>query len=190
MYTKTEVRDQIRVKKRTMTKEDILEKSNKIWENLRNTKEFINAEYLYMYVSYNQEVITRPYIKESIHAGKKVAVPKIIDGCMEFFQIEDIGQLEKGYQGILEPKDGKLIRKEPGLMLLPGLAFDRSLHRCGYGGGFYDAYLQRYDKGNLIKFALSYKYQVFEKIPIEKHDKILDAIVTEDEVIRLCCRST
>lgn len=183
IYTKIEIRNQIREIKHAMAKEEMLEKSNKIWENLKNTKEFISAEYLYVYVSYNQEVITRPYIKESIYAGKKVAVPKIIDGSMEFFQIEDLEQLEKGYQGILEPKDGRLIC-EPGLMLLPGLAFDRNLHRCGYGGGFYDTYLQKYDKGNFIKFALAYKYQVFEKIPVEKHDKVLDAIVTEEEVIR------
>ncbi|MBD5089850.1 MAG: 5-formyltetrahydrofolate cyclo-ligase [Clostridiales bacterium] len=184
MYTKIEIRNEIREKKRAMTQEEIEEKSKKIWENLRSTKEFMEAELLYMYVSYNQEIMTKPYIKECIFKGKKVAVPKIIDGSMEFFQIDDMNQLEKGYQGILEPIRGRLICGESGLMLMPGLAFDKSLHRCGYGGGFYDTYLQKYDKGNLIKFALAYKYQIFEKIPVEKHDKILDAIVTEDEVVR------
>lgn len=183
MYTKIEIRSQVRAKKRAMTKKEIEEKSKKVWENLRNTKEFMEAELLYLYVSYNQEVITRPYIRESIHNGKRVAVPKIIDGIMEFFQIKDMNQLEKGYQGILEPSSGKLICEEPGLMLMPGLAFDRNLHRCGYGGGFYDTYLQKYDRGNLLKFALAYEYQIFEQIPVEKHDKILDAIVTENEII-------
>lgn len=184
IYTKIEIRSQVRAKKHAMTKEEIEEKSKKIWKNLRNTKEFIEAELLYLYVSYNQEVMTRPYIRESIHAGKKVAIPKIIDGVMEFFRIEDMNQLEKGYQGILEPIKGKLICGESGLMIMPGLAFDRNLHRCGYGGGFYDTYLQKYDKGNLIKFALAYEYQIFEQIPVEKHDKILNAIVTENEIIR------
>lgn len=184
MYTKTEIRNQVREMKRMMTKKEIQDKSKKIWENLRYTNEFMEAEYLYVYVSYNQEVITRPYIDESIRDGKKIAVPKIINGSMVFFQIKDMKQLQKGYQGIPEPVSGERICGKPGLMLMPGLAFDRNLHRCGYGGGFYDTYLQKYDKGNLIKAALVYKYQIFEQIPVEKHDKILDIIITEDEVIR------
>ena len=75
MCTKIEIRNEIREKKRAMTQEEIEEKSKKIWENLRSTKEFMETELLYMYVSYNQEVITRPYIRDSIHNGKRVAVP-------------------------------------------------------------------------------------------------------------------
>ena len=69
MYTKIEIRNQIRVKKRAMTKEEILEKSNKIWENLRNTKEFIHAEYLYMYVSV---CISVYHMYAGAHRGQQV----------------------------------------------------------------------------------------------------------------------
>lgn len=183
MYTKTELRNQVRVMKRAMTEKEILEKSKKIWDNLKRTREFREAACLYMYVSYNQEVMTIPYIQECMDMGKKIAAPKIIDGRMEFFQITDMTQLEKGYQGIPEPVSNKVVCGEPGCMLMPGLAFDRKLHRCGYGGGFYDTYLQKYDNGNLKKIALAYAYQVFGEIPVEQHDKVLDAIITEDEVI-------
>lgn len=184
MYTKKDLRNNIRAKKRGMTSQEIEEKSKKIWELLKHTEEFVKAQYLYLYVSYNQEVLTTPYIEECLTMGKKVVVPKIMDGVMEFFQIRDTKELETGYQGILEPKYHTLPCVEPGLMLMPGLAFDRTLHRCGYGGGFYDTYLQRYDRGQLIKFALAYDYQVFEEIPTEEHDKRLDAIVTECGIIR------
>ena len=70
-------------------------------------------------------------------------VPRVSGKYMEFYEISDISELNPGYMGIYEPD---INGKEPdysrtGFMCMPGLAFDRSYNRIGYGGGFYDRYL-------------------------------------------------
>ena len=65
---------------------------------------------------------------------------------------------------------------------MPGLAFDKSFNRIGYGGGFYDRYLSQ--KNKLYKAALAYESQVLEHIPAEDNDVKTDMIVTEESIYR------
>ena len=66
---------------------------------------------------------------------------------------------------------------------MPGLAFDKEHNRIGYGGGFYDRYLERYADTDFIKVALAYDFQIFDKLKVEEHDQKIDAVITEDGVI-------
>ena len=102
---------------------------------------------------------------------------------MNFYYISDTKQLAKGYQGILEPVTTECADGKSGLFLLPGLAFDRFLHRCGYGGGFYDRYLKKHADVSLKKVAVAYDFQIYEKIPVEEHDEKIDLLISEKEVL-------
>lgn len=67
--------------------------------------------------------------------------------------------------------------------IIPLVAFDRKMSRIGFGKGYYDRYLNRYNK-NCIKIGLAYSFQETSNIPAEPHDVKLDYIVTEKEIIR------
>ena len=114
-----------------------------------------------------------------------IAVPRVLsDGVMDFFIINSIDDLTKGYMGITEPKSCVLpclFNKTETLMLMPGLAFSRDGKRCGYGGGYYDRFLQK-EPGNL-RIALCYSWQLFEDFETENTDMYVDYIVTEKEII-------
>ncbi|MBQ1895642.1 MAG: 5-formyltetrahydrofolate cyclo-ligase, partial [Clostridia bacterium] len=64
------------------------------------------------------------------------------------------------------------------LMLMPGLAFDEHGNRIGYGGGYYDRYLERNRDKEYTKVALAYPFQVFDEIPADPHDEKVDAVIT------------
>ena len=181
--TKQELRQWIRSQKRSMSLDEIEKKSERIFEKLENLKIWKEMELVYSYVSYNQEVQTVKRMEHWLSKGKRIAVPKVVGEDIQFYEIESMNQLRKGYQNILEPVSEKLVEDEAGIVLMPGLAFDRSYHRLGYGGGFYDRYLQRWERIPLTKIALCYSYQLLDVVPFEVHDYQMDIILTEKEQI-------
>ena len=68
-------------------------------------------------------------------------------------------------------------------MVTPGLAFDRSLHRIGYGGGFYDHYIRAH-RQDLFCCCPAYAFQVISQVPQSEFDEPVDMIITPDEIIR------
>ena len=89
--------------------------------------------------------------------------------------------LVKNRYKIHEPVDG--ILSIPEIVLVPGLLFDKSLHRLGYGGGFYDRTIQHYRQKDNTKFiGICYPAQIIPKLPRVEHDQKLDFLVNLDEI--------
>ncbi len=85
--------------------------------------------------------------------------------------------------GILEPLKGKKII--PSTLIIPMLAFDSNLNRLGYGGGFYDRFIQKFERRNIcIKIGLALSCQKINKVPVDKHDKKMDFIITEKRIYK------
>ena len=85
--------------------------------------------------------------------------------------------------GILEPFNGK--KMTPSILIIPMLAFDSNLNRLGYGGGFYDRYIQKIERQNIcIKIGLALSYQKINKVPVDKYDKKMDFIITEKRIYK------
>ena len=102
---------------------------------------------------------------------------------MDFFKwsIEDPLKINK--YGIPEPISFKKVY--PDIILVPLVAYDTSLNRLGYGGGFYDRYLDKITKiKKILKIGLAFSFQELKKIPINKYDKKLDLIITEKKIIQ------
>jgi 5-formyltetrahydrofolate cyclo-ligase len=64
--------------------------------------------------------------------------------------------------------------------IMPGLAFDLNGGRIGYGGGYYDRYLSKYDMPNLHKVALALDFQIFDELPCNEYDKKYDTLISEN----------
>ncbi len=178
MYTKEEMRKVIRGYRKSLTNEDAAMKSITILNKLFSTEQYQHAECVYCYIDFRNEVKTMPLIKKALKDGKRVAAPRISGETMEFYYISGYSDLAEGSFGILEPVDGcKLAEETDALMIMPGMAFDRENHRIGYGGGFYDRYLER--ENTHYKIALAYHFQIFEQIPYELHDICPDMIISD-----------
>lgn len=158
-----------------------------ILENLIETNEFKNANTVFVYVSYNNEVDTHEIIKECIKDGKKVCVPKVISKIegMKAIEIRAFDELKPGAYGILEPTsfDKCLYEEDIDLILLPGLAFDNNGGRLGYGGGFYDKFLRKTSKHSK-KIGLAYDIQIVNNVPREDFDEKVNMVITDKKIIR------
>ena len=101
---------------------------------------------------------------------------------MDFIQWSSKEPLVINKFGIPEPSSGKI--KFPDILLIPLLSFDKKLNRVGYGGGFYDRYIQRVKrKKKPLLVGLAYSFQEVKSIPLNRYDKKLDFVVTERKII-------
>ena len=175
MY-KTELRKEIRARKRAMTEAEIVEKSEALARLFLESEEYRSARSIYGYLPYNQEVRTVSMLEQAIRDGKRVAVPKCYGDEMRFIWMDDLSRVEKGYANIPEPiADEPIADDETALVLMPGLAFDPQGHRIGYGGGFYDKFLARECKHPTL--ALCYDFQMVEHLETEEFDIPVDKVL-------------
>lgn len=173
---KQELRRTIRERKRAMTEEEIVERSNALAEKFYHTPAYQAASTIYGYLPYNQEVRTVPMLQRALDDGKRVAVPKVYGDEMRFIYLEDLTQVSKGYAGIPEPiADAPVAEDKQALVLMPGLAFDPQGHRIGYGGGFYDKFLAK--EPHHPTLALCYEFQMQAHLDTEEFDIPVDTVL-------------
>ena len=114
----------------------------------------------------------------------KVSLPIIKkDNQMNFYRWSRSDPLRVNKFGIPEPVSSKIFY--PDILLVPLVAYDNNLNRLGYGGGYYDRYIEKLEKTKkIIKIGLAFSFQKISSIPIDQYDKRLDFIITEKEVLR------
>lgn len=140
-----------------------------------------------LFASFRSEVDTGPLVAACLERGIAVALPRVLGPrLLEAVLVTDPAtDLAPGTWGIPEPRAGLPVVAPDGLdvVFVPGAAFSAAGARCGYGGGYYDAYLPRLAPGT-PRIAIAFDVQVLEAVPCEAHDLTMDAIVTESRVIR------
>ena len=173
---KKELRRQIREQKRAMTEEQIVAASARLGELFLNCQQYKDAQTIYGYLPYNQEVRTVPMLEQAMKDGKRVAVPKCYGEEMRFIYMDDLSKVEKGYANIPEPiADDPVADDKTALVLMPGMAFTRDGKRMGYGGGFYDKFLAAEPQHPTV--ALCYDFQMVEDLPTEDYDIPVDCVL-------------
>ena len=173
---KKTLRKKIRELKREMTPEQIKGKSNRLCEMFLASDFYRNAQTIYGYLPYNQEVRTTPIVERALKDGKRVAVPKVYGDKMNFIYITNLNQVAAGYCGIPEPvSDEPIAEDTTALVLMPGVAFDLQGHRIGYGGGYYDKFLAQEPEHPTV--ALCYDFQILQELPVEKYDIPVDLVL-------------
>lgn len=184
MIDKKTARAEARKYREELSENEAQDFSERITEKLLGLREFDTAKTIYIYRSVNNEVDTEAIINASMRLGKTVAFPRVVDDEILFYKVTDVNELEFGYYGIPEPVENpdNLVDTQDGLVVIPGVAFDKSFHRVGYGGGFYDRFLAGHM--NLVKIALAYEKQIFDEIESADCDIEPDMIITENTIYR------
>ncbi len=142
-------------------------------------KEKIKGKIIGGYYPFNYEIDAIKVLNEFEKQNYIITLPKIKKNSqMDFFYWSTKDPLAVNKYGIPEPTSKKI--KYPNILLVPLVAFDSSLNRVGYGGGFYDRYINRIKKNQkIITIGLAYSFQKVKKIPVNKYDNKLDFIITE-----------
>ncbi len=186
---KKEFRKKVKIIRDSISAKDRNDKSLLACENLFKisalNKDF-NSKNIMVFLNFETEISTGNIINEFRNRDCRIFVPKISsleNRTMEVIEYKESDILEKNNYGIREPISNISINpQELDVIILPGLAFDKSLNRLGYGGGFYDKILEKVC-GNCIKVGLCFEEQIFDEIPFEEHDKRMDFVVSDKRVI-------
>lgn len=171
-------------KRKAISHEEMMEKSAVIQKRLLELSAYKESESIGIYAGINNEVSTAILFDQAVKAGKKVLFPRIRkeEKELEFVPVQRMEELELGPFGILSPPYKEGIVELSEFLVIPGVAYDLKGGRLGYGGGFYDRYLQKLTKKPFIA-ALAYEFQVLDEIPMHPHDVRVDAIITEQRII-------
>lgn len=150
---------------------------------------------LFCYVSFRDEPDTRFLIRSCLDHGDRLLVPKIsANRTLSLYEIAEEEELIPGTWGILEPKDNAKLYPPPqyaqiDVVIVPGLAFDTSGGRIGFGAGYYDRFVSELNaqsggSGKTLFAGLALREQVISQaIPMETHDVRLNVLFTADGMI-------
>ncbi|KAF5371576.1 hypothetical protein D9758_003578 [Tetrapyrgos nigripes] len=202
---------------RNLEPSSIQEQSSAVTAKILSLLSFRQCKNISCYLSMpSGELDTSEIVRAILRAGKTLYVPKIDvtkDGKMDFWQVydeEDLESLPGGVWGIREPTaEYKCVTRLNALdsssgidmILLPGVAFDRTMSRLGHGKGYYDRYINSYiasGRPRPLLVALALREQLIDPtfitppeldtsaiVPMAEHDWKMDLIVTPDEVLHV-----
>lgn len=183
---KKEIRQQMLQKRNCLSGDEQKIYSDKIAQFILKSSIYQNCKNICIYQAFRNEVSCDKIMEQAFKEDKNVFVPVTNEESktMEFYQVTKTTEWRNGAYGISEPvlSDTTPVLKEPALILMPGLVFDKNKHRIGYGGGYYDKYLSVHTKHT--KIALCYHFQIIEEnLPFEEHDILPDYIVTDEGIL-------
>jgi 5-formyltetrahydrofolate cyclo-ligase len=160
--------------------------SEAIAERFLQLPEVAEARVVMGFWSFGSEVDTAPLIAGLRWRGTTVALPRIEGNeVVPVVSTPGAAMTETSF-GALEPAEGRVLEvAELDLVVVPGVAFDRSCDRVGYGGGYYDRLLGKRREG-AASIAIAFSIQIVDRVPTGAIDRRIDGVVTELEVIR--CR--
>ena len=144
-------------------------------------KHKISGKIIGGYYPYNHEVDAIKILKNFEKLNYQISLPKIKKNSqMDFFHWSMKDPLEINKYGIPEPTSRKIVH--PNILLVPLVAFDKNFNRVGYGGGFYDRYIQKIKiRKKVVTIGLAYSFQKVEEFIVNEHDIRLDLIITNKD---------
>ncbi len=174
---KSDIRKKILKIRKKNNKQNIQINFNSILKILK--KKNIYSKNVGGYYPYNHELNTIKILENFEKKEYSISLPKIKKNSqMNFFNWSTEDPLVINKFGIPEPISNKIIY--PDILLVPLVAFDNDFNRIGYGGGFYDRYINKIRKRKkIITIGLAYSFQRVKKIPTDKYDVKLDFVITD-----------
>ena len=181
---KDEIRKQILEKRSSLSLEEVNKKSELIIENL--TPYLKNAQNIMIFTDMKNEVRITKLIE--LYPEKNFFISKIVNSKNREMKINKYNENELvlhkfGYYE--SSSDDFYDEKILDIVIVPALAFDSSKNRIGFGGGYYDTFLNkvRGKNKNTLFIGVCYDFQMIEEVPIEGHDITLDLVINESEVL-------
>jgi len=183
---KKRLRLQLQASLRELSAELRNDKSKKACANLISTPAFQDSAVIMMYLALPHEVDTAAAIMHAWQLGKTVVVPKISWTQRHMMPVQ-INSLETGFStevhGLKNPVTGAPIPlEEIGLVVAPGLGFDRRGNRLGRGGAYYDRFFDSPGL-NTVRCGLAFAEQIIDSVPMSQSDRRLHMLVTDTEVM-------
>ncbi|MCX8036951.1 MAG: 5-formyltetrahydrofolate cyclo-ligase [Candidatus Sumerlaeia bacterium] len=186
---KSELRTLFRQRRQSLDAQYRRDANHAITQRLIAWEPVARARRVMTYLSFNDEVETFPLVRHFFAEGRSVVVPYIHQGMHNLIpaEIADLEHdLKRGPMGILEPRPEHLRAVDPrsiDVHVVPGIAFDLSGFRIGFGGGYYDRFLVLRSPHSLIVGA-AFDIQIADSVlPHDMWDIPMDYVMTESRLL-------
>jgi 5-formyltetrahydrofolate cyclo-ligase len=169
-----------------LTLDEVVGLSREIEGNLFSCEDFLSRDSVLYYLSFGKEVRTDAMIERSLNLGKTVYVPRILK-TKNKLEICEIKNLETDFDinalGIREPSGVPAVSPTKiDAIVTPGLAFDSSGGRIGFGGGYYDRLFMELP-GNSLRLGVAYDFQLVDSLHQDVWDKKMQKVFTEKDTL-------
>lgn len=138
------------------------------------------------YASFGTELRTDEFLRRVLDDGKTLLLPRVERDGLGLYEVRDVTRdLAPGTWGIREPTPDRGTGVDPDRVdfaLIPGVAFDLTGGRLGYGGGYYDRLLAGGLAGRASLVSGAFEVQIVDEVPVDPHDAPVDAVVTEEGI--------
>lgn len=185
---KLQLRKSILEKRSALKKSFVKRQSRTVAGKLLAEIKKLSPTNVLVYLSTDNEVGTFGLVSGILDNQINVFVPKYFEdtGDWRLVKLENLDDLEEGPFGIPQPKSSSFSFNLIDVAIIPGVAFDEKGVRLGWGKGVFDKLLA---KSTAFKIGAAFDFQIVPKLPREKHDLVMDMIVTEKRVIELRVKS-
>ena len=183
---KQELRERVKTEIASFDRGYLDESDSGIFTSLISLPEYATAEKILAYYSVGNEPDMLKFIDFALADGKVVALPLCYrGGIMYAHRIGGLGEASPKMLGIPAPSEDsvRIAAQELDFIVVPALVFDTRGFRLGYGGGYYDRYLEGVCA---YKVGVARERLVYDRLPVEPHDVSVDCIVTEKRMMRFC----
>lgn len=131
---------------------------------------------IHTYLPMRSEIDIAPFIQYLLDKNIEVYCPKTLNHRkLRHFRLESLDEVSVGKFGTPYPSSEIASAEEFDLIVVPGVAYDKEAYRLGYGGGYYDAFLEA--QPTAMKVGIAYPFQIRDALPKEKHDAKLSKII-------------
>lgn len=189
MERKSQIRKIYKERRDAIPKTIAKELSIKLSEHILHWTVYKEAKQVFFYYPLGQEASLLPVVEDALVHNKQVAFPKVSGNIMDFYEISGLSQLSEGCFHVMEPqivsKQGdypKLADWSHALCFVPGVVFDLSGARFGYGKGYYDHYFT--EKSGCRLVGCAYQCQITERLPEDVWDIKMDHLITENGILK------
>jgi 5-formyltetrahydrofolate cyclo-ligase len=188
MIRKSSIRAAMLSRRRLLAVAEQVSLGRVIQNTLLRLDTYVQAASIAMYLPVNGEVPTDEVLNHAHAAGKHIYLPVIDGENIQLRRFSHFDKLNPGRFGILEPSGESSIAnlEHIDVFVVPGVVFDLSCNRSGYGKGYYDRLLQSCCKDATL-IGICYDFQLVEAIAVESHDVSMDMVITERRVISSYC---
>ncbi len=186
--SRQQIRQSIRIQRRALSPEQQTHFAHQAAARMMAWPPVVMAHTVALFLSFDGELDTQPLIEQLWRAGKKVYLPVLhpfSEGNLLFLNYHPRSELVVNRLKITEPRldvRDVLPLSKLDVLITPLVAFDEQGQRLGMGGGFYDRTLQNWQHYRLQPVGYAHDCQKVEKLPVEKWDVPLPAVVTPSKV--------
>lgn len=171
------IRNKMKKRRDCLSENEIINKSKVISKKLNSYIKDNRFKNILCFYPIMSEVNLLSLYDELLIKGNNLYFPITYENYIEFVKIDSMNDFHEGKYNIKEPNGEIVFDDEEALVICPGLAFDKSGNRIGYGGGYYDRFIKNHQ--NCTTVGVGYDFQVLDRIIPMPWDVKLDLIISD-----------